>query len=185
MDIKPDLITACVNRDRRAEYALFKACFSYLMSICIRYTRNEDRAHEVLNIGFFRILTNLEKYEHNQPFKPWARKVMINTLINEYKKEKTHHENLQYVETYYDNQEYSSMNNALNKINADQIYGFIAKLPPASRQVFNLYFIDGFKHKEIAEMLEISEGTSKWHLNSAREKLKEMLNNIDQPVNTI
>jgi RNA polymerase sigma factor (sigma-70 family) len=182
MDIQPQLITACINGERRAEYELYKVCFSYLMSICIRYTRNEDKAREVLNIGFYRILSNLDKYSASQPFKPWARKVIINTLINEFKKEKTHHDNIQYVEEYFDNSDYSSMNSALGKINADQIYGFIAALPPASQQVFNLYFIDGYKHREIAEMLEISEGTSKWHLNSAREKLKEMLKKIDQPV---
>ena len=65
--------------------------------------------------------------------------------------------------------------------NADQIYAFIDLLPPASAQVFNLYFIDGFKHREIADMLDISEGTSKWHLNAAREKLKKMLQEIEVP----
>ena len=79
------------------------------------------------------------------------------------------------MENYYDNSDYSDLNQAVSKINADQIYGFIALLPPASRQVFNMYFIDGYKHREIADMLNISEGTSKWHLNSAREKLKEMI----------
>jgi RNA polymerase sigma factor (sigma-70 family) len=182
MDIKPELISSCIKGERRSEYELYKACYNYLMSICIRYTRNEDRAKEVLNMGFYRILLNLGKYNQEAPFKPWARRVMINTLINEYKKEKHHNENLLYVETYYDNYEYSSLNEGLGKINADQIYGFIADLPPASRQVFNLYFIDGYKHREIAELLDISEGTSKWHLNSAREKLKEMLRSVDQPL---
>jgi RNA polymerase sigma-70 factor (ECF subfamily) len=100
---------------------------------------------------------------------------MINTLINEYKKEKNHHANLQYVEEYYDTDKHSDMNDAMKKIDAEQIYKFIAALPAASQQVFNLYYIDGFKHKEIAEMLGISEGTSKWHLNAARERLKELL----------
>ena|SRR5687767_4863997 len=178
MDIQPELITACLKGERKAEYELYKSCFSYLMSICIRYTRNEDKAKEVLNIGFHRILMNLSKYKREAPFKPWARKVIINTLINEFKKEKVHHENIQYVETYYDNSDYSAMNEAVNKIDASQIYAFIEKLPPASQQVFNLYFIDGYKHREIAEMLGITEGTSKWHLNHAREKLKVMLEEL-------
>jgi RNA polymerase sigma-70 factor (ECF subfamily) len=182
MNIQPELITACLNGERRAEYELYKATFSYLMSICIRYTRNGDKAKEVLNMGFLKILTNLSKYNPEVPFKPWIRKVMINTLINEYKKEKIHYGNITYVEEYYDNDQYSDINAAMPKIDAEQIYGFIAKLPPASQQVFNLYFIDGFKHKEIAEMLNITEGTSKWHLNAAREKLKEMIKNIDETV---
>ncbi len=175
MEIQQKLISDCINRDRRAEYELYKLTFSYLMSICIRYTKNEDRAKEVLNIGFLRIVTNLDKYKPEVPFKAWIRRVMINTLINEFKKEKIHYDNVQYVEDYYETDKYASINEAITKIDAEQIYSFIAKLPPASQQVFNLYFVDGYKHKEIAEMLEISEGTSKWHLNSAREKLKDLL----------
>jgi RNA polymerase sigma factor (sigma-70 family) len=181
MDIRQELIEDCINGDRKAEYALFKATYSYLMSICIRYTRNQDKAKEILNTGFFKILTNLGTYKKEVPFKPWARKIMINTLINEYKKEKAHHLNVKYVEDYHDNFDYSDVNNAITKINAEQIYMFIALLPPASQQVFNLYFIDGYKHREIAEMLNITEGTSKWHLNAAREKLKQMLTGASIP----
>ncbi len=181
MEIHPELINECIKGDRKAEYALYKASFSYFMSICIRYTRNSDRAKEVLNMGFYRILSNLKKYDQASPFKPWARKVMINTLINEFKKERQHYGNIHYVEEYYDRSDYGEINHAISKINADQIYAFIDLLPPASAQVFNLYFIDGFKHREIADMLDISEGTSKWHLNAAREKLKKMLQEIEVP----
>jgi RNA polymerase sigma-70 factor (ECF subfamily) len=132
-----------------------------------------------MNLGFFKIITNLKKYSPEIPFKPWARKVMVNTLINEYKKEKIHYGNMHYVEDYIETNGYADINAAINKLDADRLYGFIAKLPPASQQVFNLYYIDGYKHWEIAQMLEISEGTSKWHLNWAREKLKEMLKQID------
>ncbi len=175
MDIQQKLINDCIDRDRKAEYELYKQTYSYLMSICIRYTRNENTAKEVLNLGYLKILTNLDKYKPEVPFKAWIRRVMINTLINEYKKEKKHNENVEYVEDYFETDKYADLNHVITKIDADQIYTFIAQLPPASQQVFNLYFIDGYKHKEIAAMLEISEGTSKWHLNSAREKLKELL----------
>jgi RNA polymerase sigma factor (sigma-70 family) len=175
MNIQPELIQSCIKSERKAEYELYKITFSYLMSICIRYTRNNDKAKEVLNMGFLKILTNLKKYDTAEPFKPWIRRIMINTLINEYKKEKVHHQNIEYVENYYDNEQHADSNLALTKIDADQIYSFIAQLPPATQQVFNLYFIDGFKHREIAEMLDISEGTSKWHLSSAKEKLKILL----------
>ncbi len=169
--------------ERRAEYDLYKACYSYLMSICLRYTRSDEKAKEVLNMGFYRILSNLDKYNGEEAFKPWARKVMVNVLINEYKKEKIHYGNHQYVEEYYETDKYAEINAAVSKLDADRIYGFIARLPAASQQVFNLYFIDGYKHKEIAEMLGISEGTSKWHLNFSKEKLKEMLKEMDVPIN--
>jgi len=87
------------------------------------------------------------------------------------------------VEEYYETDKYAEINAAVSKLDADRIYGFIARLPAASQQVFNLYFIDGYKHKEIAGMLGISEGTSKWHLNFSKEKLKEMLKEMDVPIN--
>ncbi|MGZ4089519.1 MAG: RNA polymerase sigma factor, partial [Bacteroidia bacterium] len=86
MNIQPELINECINRERRAEYAMYKATYSYLMSICIRYTRNSDKAKEILNMGFLKILDNLEKYRPEVPFKTWIRRIMINTLIDEYRK---------------------------------------------------------------------------------------------------
>ena len=183
MDIQQKLIEACIRGERKAQFDLYKAAYSYLMSICVRYTRNPDRAKEVLNIGFLKILNNLNKYNQEIPFKPWIRKVMINTLINEYKKEKAHTANVEYIEGYHESDNYSEINEAITKINVDQIYVFISKLPPASQHVFNLYYVEGYKHKEISTMLNISEGTSKWHLNSAREKLKEMLTKLELPIN--
>jgi RNA polymerase sigma-70 factor (ECF subfamily) len=103
---------------------------------------------------------------------------MVNTLINEYKKDKIHYGNFQYVESYYETDRHADVNLAISRINVAQIYELIARLPPASQQVFNLYYIDGFRHKEIAGMLKISEGTSKWHLNAAREKLKELITEL-------
>jgi len=113
MDIQQKLIGDCINRDRRAEYELYKLTFSYLMSICIRYTKNEDRAKEVLNIGFLRIITNLDKYKTEVPFKAWIRRVMINTLINEFKKEKIHYKNVEYVEDYFETDKYAAINSAI------------------------------------------------------------------------
>jgi len=115
MDIQQRLIDDCINKNRKAEYELYKVTYSYLMSICIRYTRNQEKAKEVLNMGFFKILTNLNTYKPEIPFKPWIRKVMINTLINEYKKEKIHYDTIQYVEDYYDNKNYAELNSAISK----------------------------------------------------------------------
>ena len=92
MNIQPKLINDCIDRDRKAEFELYKLTYSYLMSICIRYTKDSGKANEVLNMGFLKILTNLDKYQPEIPFKAWIRRVMINTLINEYKKEKKHYD---------------------------------------------------------------------------------------------
>lgn len=175
MIIQPNLIKDCINRDRRAEYALYKTLYSYLMSICYRYTHQKEMAEEMLNMGYLKILTNLSKYDPDLPFKAWVRRIMVNTLIDEYRKNKNLKNNISYVEEYYDTEAYSDTNSALKKLNAKEILQMIEKLPKASGQVFNLFAIDGYSHKEIAAMLEISEGTSKWHLNYARQKLKEMI----------
>ena len=175
MNIQPKLIALCIKRDRKAEYELYKNTYSYLMSICLRYIKDKDMASEVLNTGFLKILTNLEKYNLAIPFKVWIRKIMVNTLIDEYRKTKREKERITYVEEYYDSSDYSETNEALSRINCEQIYELIGQLPEATKQVFNLYVIDGYAHKEIGEMLGISEGTSKWHLSNARQKLKEQL----------
>ncbi len=146
------------------------------MSICIRYTRNEDRAKEVLNMGFHRILQQLDKYREKEvPFKSWIRAVMINTLINEYHKERKHATRINYVEHYIEESDHSVINEAVRQLNIKEIYKLIASLPEMQQQVFNLYFIDGYKHREIAELLKINENTSKWYLTTAKDKLKEMI----------
>ena len=100
---------------------------------------------------------------------------MVNLLIDEYRKNKKYYENIQYVEDYSQVTSNVEINDAIKKMDAERIHKLIMKLPPMSQKVFNLYIIDGYEHKEIAGMLGISEGTSKWHLHNSRERLKTML----------
>ncbi len=177
MNIQPNLIALCIKQDRKAEYELYKLTYGYLMSICMRYSRDKDTASESLNMGFLKILKNLGNYKPEIPFKAWIRRVMVNTLIDEYRKNVREREKVTYVEEYFDSSDFSDVNEALSKINYNQILEQIGLLPEATRKVFNLFAIDGYSHKEISELLSISEGTSKWHLNAARQKLKEYIEN--------
>jgi len=177
MNIQPQLIALCIKQDRKAEYELYKLTYSYLMSICMRYSKDKDTASESLNIGFLKILKNLSTYKSEIPFKSWIRRVMVNTLIDEYRKNKREREKVVYVEQYFDSSDFSEVNEALSRINYNQLLVQINMLPEATKKVFNLFAIDGYSHKEIGEMLTISEGTSKWHLNAARQKLKEYIEN--------
>jgi RNA polymerase sigma factor (sigma-70 family) len=177
MNIQPHLIALCIKRDRKAEYELYKQSYSYLMSICMRYSRDKDTASEMLNAAYLKILTSLTSYKPEIPFKSWIRRIMVNTLIDEYRKNKREKEKVSYVEEYFDSTDFSDVNEALSRISCQQILEQINRLPEATRKVFNLFAIDGYSHKEIGEMLEISEGTSKWHLNAARQKLKEYIEN--------
>ncbi|MFH1005092.1 MAG: sigma-70 family RNA polymerase sigma factor [Bacteroidota bacterium] len=180
MHIELDLITACINRERKAEYELYKISYNYLMSICFRYTNSREDAEEMLNICFLKILHNLNKYKPENSFIVWIRKIMINVIIDKYRKNKKHNEHVEYVGEYAETSDYTEQNHVITKMNVEQIHELIMKLPPVSQQVFNLYVIDGFAHKEIADMLDISEGTSKWHLNFSRNKLKEMITKINK-----
>jgi RNA polymerase sigma factor (sigma-70 family) len=178
MKIEIELITACMNKEQRAESELYKQTYSYLMSICLRYTNSNEEAREMLNIGFFRILTNLNKYTLSTSFNTWIHKIMVNVLIDEYRKEKRHHKNIEYIENYENLEAYDEANPLLQKMDVEQIQALIIQLPPVSQKVFNMYVIDGFSHKEISSMLGMSEGTSRWHLNFSRKQLTEMIQKI-------
>jgi RNA polymerase sigma factor (sigma-70 family) len=177
MNIQPQLIAACIKQDRKAEYELYRLSYSYLMSICMRYSRDKDSASEALNAGYLKILKNLVNYRPDVPFKAWIRRIMVNTLIDEYRRRRREKEKVSYVENYFETADFSEVNEALSRISYLQILDQINLLPEATKKVFNLFAIDGYSHKEIGAMLMISEGTSKWHLNSARQKLKEYIEN--------
>lgn len=179
MKVETEIITACIRKDERAEYELYRQTYGYLMAICLRYTSDREDAKEMLNMGFFKILTNLKKYQLETSFKAWIHRIMVNTLIDEYRKKKIHNAHVKYVEDYETIHEDTDVNNALVKMDVEQIHALIVKLPPVSQKVFNMYAIDGFSHKEIAEALGISEGTSRWHLNFSRQKLQEMIIQIN------
>ncbi|MBS1650991.1 MAG: RNA polymerase sigma factor [Bacteroidetes bacterium] len=178
MDISHELIKRCIKRESKAEYELYKLTYSYLIGICLRYGRDKDMANEWLNTAFLKILTNIANYNQNLSFKAWIKRIMVNTLIDEYRKSKRDKEHISYVETYYDSYSFSEINEGLSRINCNQIHELVAKLPSACREVFNLFVIDGFSHKEIAEMLGISEGTSKWYLSEGRQKLKAQIEKL-------
>src|SRR5688572_22086460 len=116
MNIQPQLIASCIRHERKAEYELYRLSYSYLMSICMRYARDRDRAAEMLNMGYMKILTNLHTYRPEVPFKAWIRRIMVNTLIDEYRKLKREKEKVTYVEEYYDNSDFSEVNEAVSKL---------------------------------------------------------------------
>jgi RNA polymerase sigma factor (sigma-70 family) len=182
MKIEGELITACIKRDSRAEYELYKKTYCYLMSICLRYVNSREDAREMFNIGFLKVLNNLEKYQAGTNFKAWINKIMVNVLIDEYRKGKEHRKHIEYVEDYTEYEDLEVVNKALQNMNVEQINALIVKLPPVSQKVFNLYVIDGFSHKEIAELLGMKDVTSRWHLNFSKKQLKEMIHKTISPI---
>lgn len=182
MNIQTELIEACRKEDRRAQFELYRVCYSILLSVCLRYERNKEDAEFLLNKAFYKILKNLDKYSENVPFEAWIRRITINTVIDEYRKNKK--DIVDYVEEPLQSAPNKAVdyNSADQKFDAEELQILIDQLPPISKKVFNLYVIDGYNHKEIAEKLNMSEGTSKWHLSSARKRLKalvlKLMNNV-------
>src|SRR5690554_5840838 len=141
------------------------------MSICLRYTANRDEAVEVLNDGFMKVFVHIGQYDIHQPFKAWFRRILINTTINNYKKNARHqHETLDMIPERPDIQQ-----DALDELSYQEVIGAIQALPLAYRTVFNLYVIEGYTHEEIAGILHISEGTSKSNLSRARANLRNII----------
>jgi len=165
------LIEGCKKQDRQSQEILYKRLYGYAMRICLRYANSQSEASEVLNEGFFKAFTNIEKYDPKWPFKAWLGKIMYHASIDYYRS------NLKW--SYMEKLETS--HNAIheasieNQLGYDELLAVIQRLPPTYRIVFNLYAIDGYSHEEIGEMIGITASTSRSNLHKARQKLQQML----------
>lgn len=168
------LIQGCIQQDRRSQNELYKRYFPLMSSIALRYTHNEDEALQRMNGGFYRVLMNLEKYDNQYALATWIRNILVNHLIDEFRKEKKYIANI-HLTDYSDVDPAVDYNQADLQFDAQVLRNMMGRLPDVTQKVFNMYAIDGFKHREIADYLGISEGTSKWHVSDARKKLKAML----------
>ena len=177
MKISAQLLADCQRGDRRAQFQLYQSCFSTLMSVGMRYKKDESESAAVVNVAFLKILKNLDKYQTKAPFQAWIRRIMINTVIDEFRKNRKVRELIEHTdfEDFHNHDDLVTLNVADLNFDAEELENMIKRLPPVSQKVFNLFAIDGFSHKEIGEMLGISDGTSKWHLSFARKKLKEFI----------
>ena len=170
MDEK-QLIKACINNDSKAQRLLYEKYDARFFAVCKRYFTDIQQAEDALVKGFLKIFQNLENYSFEGGFEGWMRRIMINECLMELRKNKIFHLNVDdYSSSISSNQE------ASQQIEEDDVMKLLDYLPEGCRLVFTLYVIEGYKHKEIAESLGITEGTSKSQLNLAKTKLKDMLN---------
>lgn len=186
MQMDVSILIDCADNNRRAQKQLYEYCFRMLMPLCLRFHTNEEDARSSLNIAFLKIIKGLEGIDLNDiNFNAWSKRITNNTLIDEYRKKKIQ-------TTYYVNKETereldyyaeSSQNEAESDFGCDAIMKMLKEIPASSAQVFNLYVIDGYSHREIGELLQMSEGTSKWHLSTARKLMREKLEkmNLETP----
>ena len=174
-----ELIERCIKRDRKAQNELHRTCYQALIPVCWRYSTSKEQAVEYFNSGFIKILFGLKKYKTEVPFELWSRRVMINTIIDEYRKSKLYKDNIEIkAMEQLAKIEVNDAQSELSEKQHDQLEQIKKKmklLPPVTSKVFNLYAIDGYKHCEIASLLKISEGTSQWHYSIAKKKIREMI----------
>lgn len=167
-----NIVKGCKQNDRKSQEGLYKAYYKSMVTICLRYTRNEEDAVEVLNNGFLKVFQNIQRYESKQAsLYTWIRTIVINSCLDFIKKKsrsEEHHELAKATEVHVPAE-------VIGKMKATELLVLIRSLPPSTAAVFNLYVIEGYNHKEIGNLLGISEGTSKWHLSEARKQLQHKI----------
>ena len=165
------LIEGCLKNKLESQQKLYKQFYSYAMSICLRYAGNKYDAADILNDGFMKVFTHLNRYRDDRPFHLWLRRIMMNTSIDHYRANLKHKHSMDLDEAY----SIGADEDIHQKLNYEDLLQIIQSLPPSYRTVFNLFAIDGYSHEEIAALLRISVGASKSNLFKARKKLQESI----------
>lgn len=166
------LINGCKLNDRKAQELLYRKFYDAMASICMLYTKNQEDAKEVVNNGFLKVFKSIDQFDITKAsLYTWMRKIVINASIDFLRKQHINFSPL----PLKDVPEPGIDNAIIQQIDAEDLLRFIRQLPPATQLVFNLYTIEGFNHREIATIINISEGTSKWHLSEARKILKNLI----------
>lgn len=180
MTPETELLQRCSKDDRKAHYELYSLCYQFLYAICRRYYLNQEDRMSALNMVFVKIIKNISSYtkkENSVPFELWIRRITINYIVDEFRKNKIYRESQDMRDMQDEDYLHPHYDPALEKAKLEEILFAIDRLPAMNRAVFNLFVLDGYKHEEIAGMLNISPNTSKVHLHRAKKKLQEFLEN--------
>ncbi len=165
------LIQDCQNNNIKAQEQLYRLFASKLFAVCLKYSRNYADAQDNLQDGFLLIFKKIGQYQFKGSFEGWAKRVMINNVLQKYRSEGV----VELVSENLPDEQDEEIDLEDESITMDFLVSIIQQLPDRYRMVFNLYVIDGYSHKEIAEMLDITTGTSKSNLARARIILKEKI----------
>ena len=171
------LIEECISGNRLAQNRLYNLFAPKMFLVCLRYAASRDEAEEALQEGFIRIYTHLSQYRHTGSFEGWVRRIMVNVSLQRYR-DKTRLYPVVNLEEQHST--HAANNETLSRLGVKDLINLVHKLPPAYRLVFNLYVFEGMKHREIAELLGISEGTSKSNLSDARTILQKEIMKLNQ-----
>jgi RNA polymerase sigma factor (sigma-70 family) len=165
-----EIIKGCLEGNRRDQELLYRRHAAKLYAVCLQYSGNNEEARDILQEGFIKIFENLDSYKHEGSFEGWMRRITVNTALEKFRSRNNLYrvddiDQVPEPDAEPDNQDYAGLE-------AADLLEIIRELPPKYRMVFNLYAIEGYTHKEISEMINISEGTSKSNLSRARAILQ-------------
>jgi len=166
------LIAQALDNNRHAQHQLYSKFAPKMLGVCRQYIKDLQQAEDIMITGFMKVFTNLGNFEHKGSFEGWIRRIMINECISfiRVKKEVKFMEDEFFVEDTH--------NSIETQLSLDDLQFLIDNLPEGYKVVFNLYVIEGYKHQEIAQMLGITEGTSKSQLSRAREMLQTQIQKL-------
>lgn len=172
-----DLISGCKEGDRRMQEELYRRFSPRMYAVCLRYASNAEEAEDILQEGFIKIFKKLDSFRGEGSFEGWIRRIFVNTAIEHFRRKRY----LQPVTEKEENTIEGKSLSALDGLAEKDILALVRQLSPGYRTVFNMYVVEGYTHKEIGDMLGISEGTSKSQLSRAKVILQDMVRQfIDQ-----
>jgi RNA polymerase sigma factor (sigma-70 family) len=168
------IINGCIKGERSAQTELYRLYCKKMMGVCMWYAKNKEEAEEILQDGFMNVFTYIHNYKGEGSLEGWIRKIMVNAALAKYRSKKS---NSMRVVTEYNAEvhDVAQESSILAGLEEKEIVSLIQSLSPVYRMVFNLYVFEGMKHKEIAQSLGISEGTSKSNLADARQILQQKI----------
>ncbi len=166
-----DLINGCMEDNRRMQEEMYRRFSPRMYAVCLRYAGNAEEAEDILQEGFIKVFKKLDSFRREGSFEGWVRRIFVNTAIEHFRRKRY----LMPVTEKEENTIEGKYTSVLDDLGAKDIMALIQKLSPGYRTVFNMYVVEGYTHKEIAEMLGISEGTSKSQLSRAKVILQDMV----------
>lgn len=172
-----ELIRLCSQKHRKAQSELFTRYKDRLFTLCLKYCKNRPEAEDHLQDSFIKIFQSIDRYRHKGSFEGWMKRIVINSAIDRYKKDTFMHP---IDEERTKQEEDTTVAQSELNIPLDTLLQLIQELPSRYRLIFNLYQMDGYAHKEIADMLSISVGTSKSNLHRAKQILKEKILSLNE-----
>jgi RNA polymerase sigma factor (sigma-70 family) len=166
-----DLLKGCMDGDRRMQEELYRRFSPRMYAVCLRYAGNAEEAEDILQEGFIKVFKKLDSFRNEGSFEGWVRRVFVNTAIEHFRRKRY----LMPVTEKEENTIEGKYTSVLDDLGAKDILALVQELSPGYRTVFNMYVVEGYTHKEIADMLGISEGTSKSQLSRAKVILQDMV----------